>query len=88
MGDAEEDFKPRNWKQLTPAEVKKLPPVQRGRYLAYEEPPKEILEAQEATLKRIRETYKQHKIAQRGKQAADFGKFQGFNFQKCTIKRQ
>ena len=78
MTEEEEKFKAHNWKHLTPHEVKNLPPVQRGRYLAYEEPPKDVLDAQEATLKRIRETYKQKKIATRGREPVDLGTFLAF----------
>ena len=78
MTEEEEKFKAHNWKHLSPHEVKNLPPVQRGRYLAYEEPPKDVLDAQEATLKRIRETYKQKKIATRGKEPVDLGTFLAF----------
>ncbi|XP_063712702.1 protein LKAAEAR1-like [Symsagittifera roscoffensis] len=71
MADEEEPFRAHNWKQLTPQQLRNLPAVQRGKYLAYEEPPKDVLDAQEATLKRIRETYKQKKMATKGKEPID-----------------
>ena len=79
MADEEEPFRAHNWKQLTPQQLRNLPAVQRGKYLAYEEPPKDVLDAQEATLKRIRETYKQKKMATKGKEPIDLGKFLYFS---------
>ncbi|XP_064597732.1 protein LKAAEAR1-like [Liolophura sinensis] len=46
-------FHPRNWKKLGPSELKKLTPLQRSRYLAYEDPDKVAAEAQGNSQKRL-----------------------------------
>ena len=48
-----EGGRPTNRKQLSPNELKKLTPLQRSRYMAYEEPPKEIDDARKASQKRL-----------------------------------
>ncbi|XP_011404671.2 PREDICTED: protein LKAAEAR1-like [Amphimedon queenslandica] len=44
----------KNWKQMTPAELSKLTPMQKSRYMMYEPTSKEILEKQMESLKRVR----------------------------------
>ncbi|XP_033099441.1 protein LKAAEAR1-like isoform X2 [Anneissia japonica] len=56
--NSNQKFKPQNRKKLTQREVNALPPVQRGRYLAYEEPSKSTLEAIANSKKRIQEKSK------------------------------
>ncbi|KAK3088222.1 hypothetical protein FSP39_016316 [Pinctada imbricata] len=51
-------FKPRNRKKIEAQDLKKLAPQQRSRYLAYEDPPKEVNEAMGATKKRLAEEKK------------------------------
>ncbi|KAK7478644.1 hypothetical protein BaRGS_00030107 [Batillaria attramentaria] len=51
-------FRPSNRKKINPNELKKLAPQQRSRYMAYEEPPKHVQEAQQQTMKRLRELKK------------------------------
>lgn len=48
-------FKPKNRKKVDQHDLKKMAPVQRSRYLAYEDPPKEISDAMGATKKRLME---------------------------------
>ncbi|XP_048730763.1 protein LKAAEAR1-like [Ostrea edulis] len=48
-------FKPRNKKKVEQHDLKKMAPQQRSRYLAYEDPPKEVSEAMGATKKRLLE---------------------------------
>ncbi|XP_061169394.1 protein LKAAEAR1-like [Saccostrea echinata] len=48
-------FKPKNRKKLDQHDLKKMAPQQRSRYLAYEDPPKEVSEAMGATKKRLLE---------------------------------
>lgn len=48
----------RSRKKISAAELKKLAPQQRSRYMAYEEPPKHVQEAQQQTMKRLRELKK------------------------------
>ncbi|KAK3576950.1 hypothetical protein CHS0354_017625 [Potamilus streckersoni] len=59
--DERKKFKPMNWKKIDPQTFKKLNPQQKSRYLAYEDPPKEITEAQQSVQKRLREEKKQYK---------------------------
>ncbi|XP_065835009.1 protein LKAAEAR1-like isoform X2 [Oscarella lobularis] len=51
-------FKPSNWAQLSPKEIKRLPPQAVSRYMAYEPPTKEALASKEQCLKRLREARK------------------------------
>ncbi|KAI0228302.1 hypothetical protein LSAT2_021230 [Lamellibrachia satsuma] len=44
---------PRNWNKKTEAELRKLPAILKSRYLAYEEPPKNVTDAQTNTMKRL-----------------------------------
>ncbi|GFS18160.1 protein LKAAEAR1-like [Elysia marginata] len=47
-------------KKLGPTELKKMTLVQRSRYMAYEEPPKDITDAKGVTMKRLIEQKKRH----------------------------
>ncbi|XP_060069980.1 protein LKAAEAR1-like [Ylistrum balloti] len=49
-GDPNEKFKARNWKKK---DIRKMNPQQRSRYMAYEEPSKEAVEAQSVSNKRL-----------------------------------
>ncbi|XP_041361216.1 protein LKAAEAR1-like [Gigantopelta aegis] len=55
-----EESQQRTKKKLTPSELKKMPLQQRSRYLAYEEPPKHVAEAQKITKKRLVELKNKH----------------------------
>ncbi|XP_071958008.1 uncharacterized protein [Antedon mediterranea] len=56
--DPKEKFKPQNRKKLSQREINALPPVQRSKYLAYEEPSKNALEAISNSKKRVQEKQK------------------------------
>jgi len=54
MGDEENTkFKAKNRKKVEERELKKLAPQQRSRYMAYEDPPKDIVESQANATKRL-----------------------------------
>lgn len=59
--EPKEKFVAKNWEFFKKDEksVKKLAPQQRSKYLAYEEPPKDILEAKTQAAKRLAEQKKQ-----------------------------
>ncbi|KAK2145898.1 hypothetical protein LSH36_648g00041 [Paralvinella palmiformis] len=59
--EPKEKFVPKNWEFFKKDErtLKKLAPQQRSKYLAYEEPGKEILEAKTNAAKRLAEQKKQ-----------------------------
>jgi len=59
-GGDDEGMRFTNRKKIPPAELKKLAPQQRSRYLAYEEPPKDVSDAQTATVKRLIDQRKRH----------------------------
>ncbi|XP_025092540.1 protein LKAAEAR1-like [Pomacea canaliculata] len=60
IGDGgDEKFRPQNRKKINPNDLKKLTPLQRSRYMAYEDPPKHVQEAQMQTKKRLLELRKQ-----------------------------
>ncbi|KAL8605968.1 hypothetical protein ACOMHN_063003 [Nucella lapillus] len=48
-------FHPSNRKKIAANDLKKLAPQQRSRYLAYEDPPKHVAEAQQQTMRRLLE---------------------------------
>ncbi|MGH0148813.1 UNVERIFIED_CONTAM: hypothetical protein FKN15_021921 [Acipenser sinensis] len=50
-----EKFIPRNKKNVTPAEMKKMAPQQKARYRAYEDPSKEVLNLVMNTQQRLRQ---------------------------------
>ncbi|XP_064420285.1 protein LKAAEAR1 [Latimeria chalumnae] len=50
-----EKFVPKNWKTFTAAELKKLNPQQRAKYVAYEEPNKEVAATMLTCLKRLKD---------------------------------
>lgn len=52
-------FVPRNWKNIDANTLKKMDPVRKSKYLAYEDPPKDIAESQAASKKRLIELRKQ-----------------------------
>ncbi|XP_005101403.1 protein LKAAEAR1 [Aplysia californica] len=56
----EEGLRFTNRKKISPAELKKLAPQQRSRYLAYEEPSKEVTDARQASMKRLIDQKKQY----------------------------
>ncbi|XP_050389421.1 protein LKAAEAR1 isoform X1 [Patella vulgata] len=60
--DDVETYKPKNMKKLTVQELKKLTPQERSRYLAYEEPSKNIQEVQLKCKKRLIELHNEQKI--------------------------
>ncbi|XP_014668613.1 PREDICTED: uncharacterized protein LOC106809890 [Priapulus caudatus] len=49
-----EKYVAKNWKQCTPAEFLRMTNLQKGRYLAYEEPPKHVSEARAQSLSRVK----------------------------------
>lgn len=51
--DQDGKFKPRNRKKMEERDLKKLAPQQRSRYLAYEEPSKDVQESQASCQKRL-----------------------------------
>ncbi|KAL5015081.1 hypothetical protein ScPMuIL_009351 [Solemya velum] len=52
--DMETDkFKAKNWKKVPDKTFKKMAPQEKSRYMAYEEPPKQVLEAQQNSRKRL-----------------------------------
>lgn len=56
MGDstrANNAFVRRNWHKATPGQIRKMCPQQRARYLAYEEPPKEVQNVMDASRQRV-----------------------------------
>jgi len=57
-----EGGRPTNRKQLAPNELKKLTPQQRSRYMAYEEPSKEIEDSRKASVKRLLNKKKMHQM--------------------------
>ena len=48
-------FEAHNWKQLTDKQLRKLTPIERSRYMAYEAPAKEVEERRTESLRRVRE---------------------------------
>lgn len=58
LDEQEEKSKVGNRKKLDSNELKKLTPQQRSRYMAYEDPAKEITDAQAASKKRVIESKK------------------------------
>lgn len=51
-----EKFQPRNWKQLSERELKKLTLIERSRYLAYEPEPKEFMDKRREIVRRAVQT--------------------------------
>nr|CAB3262791.1 uncharacterized protein LOC100183298 [Phallusia mammillata] len=54
--------KPKNWKKKSPNEIKKMAPQEKARYMAYEEPQKDIQDRLDATQKRVKEVKIRHKM--------------------------
>lgn len=48
-----DQFHPRNWRVATPAEFRAMCPQQKARFLAYEEPPKEVQGVMAASRQRV-----------------------------------
>eukprot|EP00916_Digyalum_oweni_P008323 GHVL01013947.1.p1 GENE.GHVL01013947.1~~GHVL01013947.1.p1 ORF type:complete len:174 (+),score=13.41 GHVL01013947.1:126-647(+) len=48
-------FRHYNQRKINAADLKKLAPQQRSRYLAYEDPPSHVAEAQHSTMRRLRD---------------------------------
>ena len=63
-GDMDNDgkFVPKNWKTLDASSLKKLDSVRRSKYMAYEDPPKDIAESQAASKKRLTDLKKQEQM--------------------------
>lgn len=58
MGAKDDDagkFRPKNWTNKTAGQLKKMAPQQRARFLAYEDPTKDVLDAMALSQKRIHE---------------------------------
>nr|XP_002121050.1 uncharacterized protein LOC100183298 [Ciona intestinalis] len=53
--------KPKNWTKKSPQQLKKMGAQQRSRYLAYEEPPKEIQDTVDLTQKRVKDLIQKQK---------------------------
>ncbi|KAM4692009.1 protein LKAAEAR1 [Rhinophrynus dorsalis] len=46
---------PKKWKNISPGDVRKLPPIQRAKYMAYEQPSKDVAASLLRTQKRVKE---------------------------------
>lgn len=64
-------FRPQNRKKLTQRELNMLPPSQRSKYLAYEDPPKSAALAMANSRKRVQERMKAEKERFRNENAID-----------------
>lgn len=62
-----ESFQPRNWKQLSERELRKLTLVERSRYLAYEPEPKELTDKRRESRRRANITVASAKEGRKGR---------------------
>ncbi|XP_053382228.1 protein LKAAEAR1-like [Mercenaria mercenaria] len=64
MPEHEDDgkFKPRNKKKIEERDLRKMAPQLRSKYLAYEEPPKDVAEQQANAAKRLKEKKKKYQL--------------------------